>query len=545
MATEAAAKPDAAAPPRVAYMRDDASCVTDFALHVPRHAMKPWRLLPVHSLVDVLGLSQHMRIVTPPMLPEKDLLEFHTPEYIDGLRDANHRSWEHTEPDQAALRAVPYSPDCPVVESVMEFSRSVASGSVWGARLLCNGEVDVAINWAGGMHHAHPGECSGFCYINDINLAILELLKSFHRVLYIDIDVHHGDGVEEAFCWTDRVFTLSLHRYGDSFFPGTGSSADIGFGRGRYYAMNVPLSDGVGDVEYVTLFRYALERIAATFQPEAIVLQCGADSLAGDRVGVLNLSSVGHGRCVELVRELVNVPTLVLGGGGYTVRNVAKLWAYETSLLLRRPLPPSTRIFPPDPPQPPTTKADDVVADEGSKPARRQQRRPKRGKSPKPSPTKKDDGKRGKGKQGAAAAKAPEAPPEPPAKIDAFQELMVTLGITTACTTHDGAPLDVTAAMEQRVLAPLRTIFADNEVLYVPADEFLVRRYNVAKQLDKLRHLIDEQLTHVTAPRRVGGPNKKPEDGVKAEPVAPEPAAEGSAGVKADDDVATVVKPEP
>ena len=103
--------------------------------------------------------------------------------------------------------------------------------------------LDVAVNWAGGLHHAKKSEASGFCYVNDIVLAILELLKHHQRVLYIDVDIHHGDGVEEAFYTTDRVMTVSFHKYGE-YFPGTGDLKDIGAAAGKYYSLNYPLRDG-------------------------------------------------------------------------------------------------------------------------------------------------------------------------------------------------------------------------------------------------------------------------------------------------------------
>ena len=207
-----------------------------------------------------------------------------------------------------------------------------ASGSIGGAARLNSGAADIAINWAGGLHHAKKSEASGFCFVNDCVLGILELLKHHQRVLYIDIDIHHGDGVEEAFYNSNRVMTLSLHKFGE-YFPGTGDWMDVGYGKGEGYAVNGPLRDGMDDESYRYLFRPVLDRIMTRFQPTAILLQCGADSLAGDRLGCFNLSLKGHGDCVAAVRDY-NLPTLVVGGGGYTMRNVARCWAYETSVLL-------------------------------------------------------------------------------------------------------------------------------------------------------------------------------------------------------------------
>ncbi|KAL8644094.1 MAG: hypothetical protein Q9226_007939 [Calogaya cf. arnoldii] len=193
-----------------------------------------------------------------------------------------------------------------------------------GAARLNRQKCDVAVNWAGGLHHAKKSEASGFCYVN-------ELLRYKQRVLYIDIDVHHGDGVEEAFYTTDRVMTVSFHKYGE-YFPGTGELRDVGVGPGKYYAVNFPLRDGIDDTSYKAIFEPIIKNVMEYYRPEAIVLQCGGDSLSGDRLGCFNLSMRGHANCVDFVKSF-NLPVLVLGGGGYTMRNVARTWAYETGRL--------------------------------------------------------------------------------------------------------------------------------------------------------------------------------------------------------------------
>ncbi|KAK2968063.1 hypothetical protein RJ640_000478 [Escallonia rubra] len=344
--------------------------------------------------------------------------------------------------------------DCPVFENLFEFCQIYAGGTIDAARRLNNQLCDVAINWAGGLHHAKKCEASGFCYINDLVLGILELLKYHARVLYIDIDVHHGDGVEEAFYFTDRVMTVSFHKYGDLFFPGTGDMKDIswrclsleqrfsctpiganlvamlrcimeqkvgsvlalcmigaladslcmigalvdslrfhvdtlplslahvtncafgvrgleGHGKeigereGKFYAINVPLKDGIDDSSFTRLFKAIIAKVVETYRPGVIVLQCGADSLAGDRLGCFNLSIdgasyfnvqfvatvdlvfqacffylvlTGHAECVRFVKNF-NLPLLVTGGGGYTKENVARCWTVETGVLLDTELP--------------------------------------------------------------------------------------------------------------------------------------------------------------------------------------------------------------
>ncbi len=151
-------------------------------------------------------------------------------------------------------------------------------------------------------------------------------------MLYIDIDCHHGDGVEEAFFTTDRVMTASFHKFGD-YFPGTGSLDDIGAGPGKYYSVNFPLSEGVDDLTFELSFKPVIDEIFARFRPEAVVLQCGTDSLSGDRLGLFNLSVKGHGECVAHVKKF-GVPMILIGGGGYTLRNVPRCWTYETSIAL-------------------------------------------------------------------------------------------------------------------------------------------------------------------------------------------------------------------
>lgn len=168
--------------------------------------------------------------------------------------------------------------------------------------------------------------------LTDIVLGIIELLRFHPRVLYIDIDVHHGDGVEEAFYSTDRVMTVSFHKYGE-YFPGTGELRDIGVGNGKHYSVNFPLRDGIDDKSYKSIFEPVIGWVMEYYRPSAVVLQCGGDSLSGDRLGCFNLSMRGHANCVNFVKSF-NLPTLILGGGGYTMRNVARTWAFETGQLV-------------------------------------------------------------------------------------------------------------------------------------------------------------------------------------------------------------------
>ena len=258
-----------------------------------------------------------------------ELIKFHSEEYVRFLRTINPDNMaEHTK----QMQRFNVGEDSPVFDGLYAFCQASSGGSIGGAVKLNRGQSDVAINWAGGLHHAKKCEASGFCYANDIVLAILELLKHHKRVLYIDIDIHHGDGVEEAFYTSDRVLTVSFHKFGE-YFPGTGDVKDVGAGNGKYYSINFPLKDGMDDASYGSIFKPVIQKIMDVYQPGAIVLQCGADSLTGDRLGCFNLSINGHAECVRFVLAQ-KVPTLILGGGGYTIRNVARCWTYETAVVL-------------------------------------------------------------------------------------------------------------------------------------------------------------------------------------------------------------------
>jgi histone deacetylase HOS2 len=227
--------------------------------------------------------------------------------------------------------------DCPIFDNMWDYFRLYSGASLDGARNLISDQSDIAINWSGGLHHAHKNRAAGFCYINDIVLAIQLLLLTNTRVLYIDIDVHHGDGVEEAFFSTDRVLTLSFHNYFPDFFPGTGSMTDIGprdlANPGAHHSLNIPLRPGISDQQWTDVFEDTTAAVIASYDPSAIVLQCGADSLGGDRLGQFNVSIKAHGNCVDFVKKHChNRKLLIVGGGGYTPRNVARCWTHETAL---------------------------------------------------------------------------------------------------------------------------------------------------------------------------------------------------------------------
>ncbi|KAL4407782.1 histone deacetylase [Colletotrichum abscissum] len=320
-----------ATPKKVAYFYD--SDIGNYA-YVTGHPMKPHRIRLAHSLIMHYDLFKNMEIYRAKPATRGEMTQFHTDEYIDFLQKVTPDNMDAYQKEQGKYNV---GDDCPVFDGLFEFCGISAGGSMEGAARLNRQKCDIAVNWAGGLHHAKKSEASGFCYVNDIVLGILELLRFKKRVLYIDIDVHHGDGVEEAFYTTDRVMTVSFHKYGE-YFPGTGELRDIGIGTGKHYAVNFPLRDGIDDTSYKSIFEPVIEHVMKFYQPEAVVLQCGGDSLSGDRLGCFNLSMEGHANCVGYVKSF-GLPTLVLGGGGYTMRNVARTWAFETGVLVGKHLP--------------------------------------------------------------------------------------------------------------------------------------------------------------------------------------------------------------
>ncbi|KAG1806236.1 hypothetical protein EV424DRAFT_250942 [Suillus variegatus] len=301
-----------------------------------RHPMKPHRLTLTNALVMGYGLDKQIHhIYNPRPATQAELEMYHDHDYIDFLSRVTPNNQNEMRHLIDTFNCVE---DCPIFSEMYDFCRMYAGASLAGARKLTAGTCDTAINWSGGLHHAKRGEASGFCYVNDIVLAILELLRYHPRVLYIDIDIHHGDGVELAFYHSNRVMTVSFHKYTGDFFPGTGKLDDNGASLGKHFCLNVPLQDGIDDDMYLTIFKTVIEDTVTAFRPTSIVLQCGADSLGCDRLGAFNLSIAAHGECVNFVRKF-NVPLLVLGGGGYTIKNVSRCWTYETAVLVGATIP--------------------------------------------------------------------------------------------------------------------------------------------------------------------------------------------------------------
>ncbi|KAF2711846.1 hypothetical protein K504DRAFT_532369 [Pleomassaria siparia CBS 279.74] len=304
------------------------------------HPMKPWRLTLTKQLIVAYGLEYTMDLYEPRPASLQELSIFHDRDYLAFLSQVTPQNMKPDDNSYLSFGFGGDSNDCPVFDGLWNYVSLYSGASMHAAQNLLNNQSDIAINWSGGLHHAKKNLASGFCYVNDIVLAIQLLLTQHQRVLYIDIDVHHGDGVEQAFESTDRVFTLSYHKYGFDrsgfpFFPGTGGIHETGptdplnFGKG--HSLNIPIEDGIDDDQYKWLFKTVTGAVVDKYRPTAIVLQSGADSLGGDRLGRFNLNIKAHGFCIETVKNYGR-PLVLIGGGGYTPRNVARTWCHETAV---------------------------------------------------------------------------------------------------------------------------------------------------------------------------------------------------------------------
>ncbi len=264
----------------------------------------------------------------PPMRAGRHVLEaFHTPDYLDVLERMSAGEYEF---DWLAYGLG--TGDCPAFVGVWDYSVLACGASVQGAEMILRGEAAMAFNPSGGLHHAFPARAAGFCYLNDVVLACQTLAAAGRRVLFVDIDVHHGDGVQAAFYDRDDVMTISLHQDGRTLFPGTGFVEEIGQGAGRGYAVNLPLPMGTYDAAYLRAFREVVMPLAEAYGPDVIVLEIGADTLAGDPLAGLSLTNNTIAEAIGLIRSLGR-PILATGGGGYNIENTARTWALAWTVL--------------------------------------------------------------------------------------------------------------------------------------------------------------------------------------------------------------------
>src|SRR5438128_8197292 len=276
----------------------------------------PWRWLPASGLTTL----PTARAVPPEAAAETDIARYHTREYMDVLKRAD----SGLDPADGAVYGLGLG-DNPVFRGLWEVAQLVAAGSLTAADLVASGAVERAFHFAGGLHHAFPDRASGFCYVNDAVLAILRLREHGLRVAYVDIDAHHGDGVQHAFYADPNVMTISTHERGERLFPGTGFVREKGAGAGVGFSVNLPLEAYTDSSVYLPAFEEVVPPLLDAFKPDVVVAQLGVDAHRTDPLTHLQLDIQGFATAVRRITEL-SPQLLALGGGGYDLQNVARGW---------------------------------------------------------------------------------------------------------------------------------------------------------------------------------------------------------------------------
>lgn len=289
----------------------------------PDFAWRPERSDVTYNLCLKHGLFSPANITLdePVPAPREEVLTFHEKEYLDLLVSANDGHFE-----EYMLANGLGITECPVFKGVWDYTSLTVGASLLGADLILNRGYDVVFSPTGGMHHAGPDFAAGFCYLNDAVIAIQRLRAKGMRVLYVDIDVHHGDLVQETFYEDDQVFCLSFHESPETLFPfKVGFEHETGQGRGKGFNINVPFMAGTGDEVYEWAFDQIFPEVVERFKPDVIVGVFGVDTIYSDPMAHLLLTNNATTR--NMARIAQAAPRLLaFGCGGYVLDNIARAW---------------------------------------------------------------------------------------------------------------------------------------------------------------------------------------------------------------------------
>ena len=292
------------------------------------HPFNTIRAKETRDVINSLGLlTGEGRCEVASVAAERLVLKkFHSARYLHALKTAAKGRW-----DTEALDMGIGTPDCPVFAGMYDYGVLAAGATLTGVKQILSGAADVAFNPSGGFHHAGPEKASGFCYINDVALACMTLAEEGKRVLYLDVDVHHGDGVAYAFYDRSDVMTISFHQNPKTLFPGTGFEDEIGKGQGKGCCVNVPLAVGTYDEVYMKAFESIALPLIGVYNPDVFVFELGADGLAGDPLANLYLTNNVY---AEVIKYLLSFdkPIVATGGGGYNIANTVRAWALAWSI---------------------------------------------------------------------------------------------------------------------------------------------------------------------------------------------------------------------
>jgi len=309
-----------------AFVYTDAYFDYDYGL---MHPLKIIRLKLAYELIKACGLLSLSSVQYLPTqkADEEDLALYHSREYLHVLKRAS-----EGHANQGAYLFGLGPGDNPIFTGLYDWSLWVVGATLQAIDFVEWGEGDIAFNIAGGLHHAQKSRASGFCYINDPVIGISSLLRKEKRVVYLDVDAHHGDGVQWAFYETNQVLTISLHETGYTLFPGTGFENEIGEGVGEGYSVNVPFLPYTDDETYLWAFEEIVPPLIDAFQPDLVVTQLGVDTFYNDPLTKLNLSIHCFEKVIRRIKEIA--PRWVaLGGGGYDISNVARAWSLAWAVM--------------------------------------------------------------------------------------------------------------------------------------------------------------------------------------------------------------------
>jgi acetoin utilization protein AcuC len=286
------------------------------------HPFKVQRFRLAYELIAAYGLDRCSNSLYPEPLPvaEEDILSFHDKAYVERMKDFS----SSTIPRADFLYGLG-DYENPVFPGFYDWACLGTAGTCEAARLVSEEGYSAAFNLAGGYHHAHRAKASGFSYVNDAVIAINSLLAKGKRVVYLDIDAHHGDGVQEAFYATDQVLVISLHESGIYFFPGTGFEYEMGEGQGYGYSVNIPLLAHTDDPLYMKAFDEVVYPLIAAFDPDVIFTQLGADTFRTDPLTRLEITTHSYSYILRKLKAL-KIPWIAVGGGGYDLMNTARAW---------------------------------------------------------------------------------------------------------------------------------------------------------------------------------------------------------------------------
>lgn len=317
------------------------------AMHVYRddHPLKPKRLIGVHDTLERLGAfaRDDARVLTPRAATRAEIERIHDSDYIEAvMRASRDPEGDYTEWGLAARG------DTPPFAGMHEVSLLTTGGTLTAMEEVISGRLRVAFNGSGGLHHAMRKRASGFCIYNDPAIVCGLLADRAMKVAYIDIDAHHGDGVQAAFYETDQVLTISLHETGRALFPGTGFAEERGRGRGAGYSINVALPPYTDGAAYARAFDAVVPPLLERYRPDVLVTQQGIDSHYDDPLTHLMVSTQAR---EHIVRQFAasKWPWVAMGGGGYSMDAVRRVWSMEFLIMLGVPIP--TELHDLDPPE--------------------------------------------------------------------------------------------------------------------------------------------------------------------------------------------------